>query len=49
MMQPRKADMCKELRSIQVELMTHSDIAQSYSASPSQKINGALQDYIRLY
>lgn len=49
MMQPRKADMCKEWRSIQVELTTHSDIAQSYCGSPSPRISGALQDYIRLY
>lgn len=46
MMQPKKADMCKELRSIQVELKTHADIAQSHSGSPSPRINGALQDYI---
>lgn len=46
MMQPKKADMCKELRSIPVELKTHAGIAQSYSESPSPRINGALQDYM---
>lgn len=40
--QPKKTGMSWKLRSIQVELMTYSNIAQNYSGSASPRINGAL-------